>query len=177
MPKRRELNIETRARICFLREMNVSNREIARQLNISECCVRRTIKRKEETGGLESRKRSGRPRSMTERDEQYIRVISLRNRRLTAPQITAEFNLQRRQPVSVSTVKRRLIKAGLKGRIAVRKPRLSTIHKRKRLNWAKAHANWSLDQWKNVLWTDESKFELFGSKRRTFIRRRPGKEC
>lgn len=77
MPKRRELDVKTRSKICFLRETNVSNREIARQLKISECCVRRTIKRKEETGSFESRKRSGRPRSTTEQNEQYIQVISL----------------------------------------------------------------------------------------------------
>lgn len=64
--------------------MNVSNRE---QLT-------RTAKL------VALRKRSGRLRSPTESDEQYIPIISLRNPRLTAPQITAEFNLLRRQPVS-----------------------------------------------------------------------------
>jgi hypothetical protein len=28
--------------------------------------------------------------------------------------------------------------------------------------------------WKSVLWSDESKFEMFGSNRRVFVRRRVG---
>jgi hypothetical protein len=33
---------------------------------------------------------------------------------------------------------------------------------------------WTLDQRKYVLWSDESKFEIFGSNRRVFVRRRVG---
>ena len=32
--------------------------------------------------------------------------------------------------------------------------------------------NWTMEQWHNVLWTDESKFKLFGSHRRVYVRRR-----
>ena len=35
--------------------------------------------------------------------------------------------------------------------------------------------NTKTGQWKNVLWSDESKFEIFGSKRKTYVRRKPGK--
>ena len=31
---------------------------------------------------------------------------------------------------------------------------------------------WTLDWWQSVLWSDESKFEIFGSNRRVFVRRR-----
>jgi len=34
--------------------------------------------------------------------------------------------------------------------------------------------NTKTGQWKNVLWSDESKFEIFGSKRKTYVRRKPG---
>ncbi|CAJ0955163.1 unnamed protein product [Ranitomeya imitator] len=33
---------------------------------------------------------------------------------------------------------------------------------------------WTLDQWKSVLWSDDSKFEIFGSSHRVFVRRRKG---
>lgn len=32
--------------------------------------------------------------------------------------------------------------------------------------------NWSSDQWKSVLWSEESKFEIFGTRRRAFFRRK-----
>ena len=31
-----------------------------------------------------------------------------------------------------------------------------------------------MDQWKSVLWSDNSKFEIFGSNRSVFVRRREG---
>ena len=75
--------------------------------------------------------------------------------------------------ISTSTVQRRLCETGLDGRIAPRKPLLETNEK-KRLAWAKNHEQWTLDRWKSVLWSDESKFEIFGSNRRVFVRRRKG---
>ena len=36
------------------------------------------------------------------------------------------------------------------------------------------HKEWTLDQWKSVLWSDESKYEIFGSTRCAFVQRRKG---
>jgi hypothetical protein len=30
--------------------------------------------------------------------------------------------------------------------------------------------HWTQEDWKKVLWTDKSKFEVFGSQRKTFVR-------
>lgn len=75
-----------------------------------------------------------------------------------------------------STVKRRLITAGLNGRIARRMPLLLPRHKITRLEWVKAHAQWTNDMWKRVVWSDESKFNIFKSDGRTYIRRRKSEE-
>ncbi|CAJ0945587.1 unnamed protein product [Ranitomeya imitator] len=52
------------------------------------------------------------------------------------------------------------------------KPLPRTGNNQKRLVWAKEHKEWTLDQWKSVLWSDESKFEIFGSNHCVFVRRR-----
>ena len=57
-------------------------------------------------------------------------------------------------------------------RIAVRKPLLRPVNKQTRLQFAQEHVDWTIDQWQSVLWTDESKFELFGSHRRQYVRRK-----
>lgn len=100
-----------------------------RKLNVSEYCVWQTIKRMQETGQLRDRTRSGRPKLTTKSEDQYLRVLSLWNRRLTAPRIAAEFNVHHRTAISVTTVKRHLAEFGLKGPIAAKKPRLSAQHK------------------------------------------------
>ena len=55
-----------------------------------------------------------------------------------------------------------------------KKTLLKDTNMKKRLAWAKKHEQWTLDQWKSVLWSDESKFEIFGSNRCIFVRRRVG---
>ena len=56
-------------------------------------------------------------------------------------------------------------------KIAAKKTLLKDTNKKKRLAWAKKHKQWTLDQWKYVLWSDESKLEMFGSNLCVFVRR------
>jgi len=172
--KNGELSVETRAQVEILRQERYSLRQIAQRLKISVGAVRRTIARKSETGVNATKGRTGRPKITTRREDNFIVTTSKRNRRFTAPEIARELRKSRRQPVSDRTVARRLQQYGLGGRIAVKKPLLRAANIKKRYAWAKEHQDWTEEQWKTVLWTDESKFELFGSHRRTYVRRRPG---
>ena len=137
-----------------------------------------SLQRTAQTGSNQNRK-SGRPRCTTKQEDKYISTFS-RNRRLTGPQLAASLNGTCKMPVSTSTVKRRLRDTGLLGRVAKKKPYLRRANKRKWLRWAKEHRHWTEEDWKKMLWTDKSKFEVFGSHRRTFVRRRSEKmleEC
>jgi transposase len=83
-------------------------REIAKKLKISSSSVYYSLHRTEQTGSNQKRKSSGRPRCTTEQEDKYIRMSSLRNRRLTSLQLAASLNSTCKTPVSMSTVKRRL---------------------------------------------------------------------
>ena len=76
--------------------------------------------------------------------------------------------------ISTSTVQRRLRESCLHGWITSKKSLLKDTNKKKRLSWAKKHEQSTLDRWKSVLWSDESKFEIFGSNRRVFVRHKVG---
>ncbi|KAF2903608.1 hypothetical protein ILUMI_02579 [Ignelater luminosus] len=108
-------------------------------------------------------------------EKTFITIISKQNRRLTAREICEELNECREKPVGITTVKSRLREAGLHGFISAKKPLLRSVNKQKRLRWVKAHVSWSVEDWKKVLLTDESKFELFSTKRRVYVRRKIGK--
>ena len=58
--------------------------------------------------------------------------------------------------------------------IAAKKPLLKDHNNKKRHAWAKKHEQWTLFWWKSVFWSDKSKFEIFGSNRHVFVRRRVG---
>ena len=66
------------------------------------------------------------------------------------------------------------VESGLHGQIDAKKPLLKDTNKKKRLTWANKHQQWTIGRWKSVLWSDESKFEIFSSNRRVFVRRRVG---
>ena len=74
-----------------------------------------------------------------------------------------------------------MIETGLGGRIAARKPLLQPQNKKKRLQLAKPHEQLTADDWKCVLWTNESKFQIFDLKRKVCARRKVGdwimKQC
>ena len=135
----------------------------------SESCARKMIKRNVETGSFCDRKRVGRPLSTTKKEDKNIVINSLRNRRRTASDLAADFNEYHITKISTTMVKRRLLEVGLRGSVAVKKPRLTTIHKQKRFVWAKEHKNWRVK-----VDSVESKFEIYGNKRRSFVRRRVG---
>ena len=77
MAKRGQINLEKRIEIWTLHNLGFSNRKIGRHLSISESCVHKTIKRKVEMGSFCDRKRIGRPRSTTKKEDKYIVINSL----------------------------------------------------------------------------------------------------
>ena len=79
--------------------------------------------------------------------------------------------------VSTSTVSRRRCEAGLYGRISGKKLLLKKQNNGKSLQWAKVNKDWTIEQWNKVLWTDESKFEIFGSNKRVYVYQRVGERA
>ena len=136
----------------------------------------RNLKRHRETGGYKDRPRSGRPKATTGREDCQMRILALRNRFTNVPKIQADINNARpagHQPVSSSTVRRRLHTAGLRGRKPAKRPQLKQQHKDARQAWAQTHLRWPIHQWQNVMFTDESRFCLKHSDGRVHVWRRP----
>lgn len=174
MAPKKEIPVEKRAQIVILHKTGKSYSQIARILKVSKSAISKTLKRKRETGTNTNRKRPGCPRKTTKRIDDKILTISSANRQKSAAEILAEVNANTPAPISLNTVKRRLLEKGMYGRVAVKKPLLRPNNFQKRLDFAERHKDWTVDDWKSVLWTDESRFELFGSKRRQFVRRKVG---
>ncbi|KAG0972709.1 hypothetical protein G6F28_013873 [Rhizopus arrhizus] len=55
-----------------------------------------------------------------------------------------------------------------------KKPLLSAKDIRKRLSWCMAHKDWTVDDWKRVVWSDETKINRFNSDGRTWTWIRSG---
>ena len=79
--------------------------------------------------------------------------------------------------VSISTVKRVPYRHNLKGRSARKKPLLQNRHKKARLRVATAHGDKDRTFWRNVLWPDETKIELFGHNDHRYVWRKKVEGC
>ncbi len=79
-----------------------------------------------------------------------------------------------RQHVSVSTVTRALRRNGLHSRRPRKVPLKTKRHLQQRLKFAKSHLDDSEDDWRKVIWSDETKLELFGHNTTKTVWRRAG---
>ncbi|GFW32950.1 transposable element Tcb2 transposase [Trichonephila clavipes] len=52
---------------------------------------------------------------------------------------------------------------------------LTARHKALRLSWTRQHRHWTVDDWKHVAWSDESRFQLNRSDGRVKVWRQPHK--
>lgn len=160
MPKIRELTEVERGQIVLLRSQSKTLAAIARIMKCSRCAVRTTLKRYEGSGTLTNRPKSGRKRLTTAREDRHIERIAIRERTKSSRDLSSELLERHGVCISARTVRRRLVESGLHGRIARRKPRLTAEHKKKRLQWAQKYKNWTVEDWGNVLWSDESNIEV-----------------
>jgi transposase len=61
---------------------------------------------------------------------------------------------------------------GLTAIVKPKKPLLSKKNVNARLKWARIHKDWTLDDWRRVIWSDETKINRFGSDGRHYTYKR-----
>ncbi|GBM16872.1 Transposable element Tcb1 transposase [Araneus ventricosus] len=65
---------------------------------------------------------------------------------------------------------------GLCSRRPILVPLLTKCHRQLRLQWAREHRYWTLDEWKRVAWSDGSQFLIHHVDGRVRVRRLPGEQ-
>ena len=81
----------------------------------------------------------------------------------TATAITKQLQKDDNINVSRRTISRVLHSFGYIAKEKKKKPRLTDQHKKARYQWAKKYSTWTIEDWKNVIWSDESKFNVINS--------------
>ena len=76
--------------------------------------------------------------------------------------------------VSSRTVRRELHGMGFHGRAAASNPHISKCNAKRWIQWCKAHHHWTLEQWRRVFWSDESRFSIWQSDGRVWVWWLPG---
>ena len=93
----------------------------------------------------------------------------------TLGQVTAEFNLHHAAPVSLTTVRRQLHGQGVYSHIAAQKPIISSVNRQHWVTWCTRTLPWTVDEnWKMLIFSDESRFSLAFNDGRVRVWRTPG---
>lgn len=105
---------------------------------------------------------SGRPRVLSVRTLHDINRSVLSGSCKTGKDVYRDLQRQGVQITYQSTLNS-LRKIGIRPRKKSKKPFLSNKHKKARFQWAKAHQHWTVDDWKRVIFSDETKINLWNS--------------
>lgn len=174
MAGKRQMTLSDKTLILDWKKKNISIRSMAKKLNVNESSVRRFLSKFKTSKTLDRKYGSGRPRCTSTREDRLIKRLCLRNRFATSSQIRSDLEKTSGSVISAKTVQRRLNEIGLRANRPAKKPLLTQKMKKTRFEWAKTFKNWTVDDWSQVIFSDESKFNLFGSDGNKYVRRRKG---
>lgn len=152
--------------VINLLQNNYSCRKIAEKLNLSKSTVN-DIKKRQNVAC--NNNQGGRPRLLSDGDARQIERL-LHNKDTKTPKNAAK---SIGKDVSSWTVRRALNRIGLVASVKKKKPALSDRNVKRRLHFCKTHKNWTVDDWKRVIWSDETKVNRYQSDGKEYYWHRP----
>ena len=165
---------KTRGKIEALHSVGHSVRQIAAFVRRSRNSVHQCLQRLSR-GSSDYEKRPGRGKATTIREGYRLKRMALQNRRAPSRLLLYQLADETGKQVSSRTVRHCLSETGVNARRPRKKPLLTENHQCLRLGWATTHTQWTLDDWKSVLFTDESKVSI-GNDGALYVWRRKGEE-
>ena len=167
----RQISSNVRYDIISGLQAGESVRKIAKKLGVSAATVCRVGK---EAFPDREKDKGGRPSLLTEADKRYcVRQVTV-GRLDNAIKVRKQLEKDHGIHVSPNTIRRVLRGSGLGAIEKPKKPLLTQKNVRKRLNWCIAHKDWTVDDWKRVVWSDETKINRFNSDGRVWAWIRDG---
>jgi transposase len=141
----------------------VAAKEIANRLKRNAAAVRKVIAANRDLKVYNTppppKKRTGRPRITTSREDDRLRQYVLRNPFKTAKEIKNELPGWKNASVrQIQHVCQKRLK--IPSRAAAKKPLLTAAMVKKRLSFCKKHLHWTEKDWETVMFSDESTFKL-----------------
>lgn len=140
--------------------------EIGKIVNRNLTSVEKIINKFIKCKKIDNFEQPGRLKRLNDRAVRRIVAEVKGNASSSALKIAETITAEEGNPFSASSVSRALHSHVYFGHCPRRKPLILKVNKKKSLNFAKKYNNCDFSFWKTVLLTDESKFEIFGAKKR-----------
>jgi transposase len=152
-----------------MKRTGASQRQIAAELGVQQFTISCLFLKYTTTQFRKCGPRREYKRATTKHDARYLARVALKFRRMSLQAVTNDTGLS----ISKTTVQRRLKELGINKRVVHIKPHLTPQHMATRLEWALEHENRTVEQWGNVIWSDEPSIQIGVDPRQTMVFRRP----
>ena len=163
--------ISTKTQIFEYVAEGLSTRQIAKKVpSVSHMTVTRL--RSEHFNGL-AKPKAGRPSKLTPYDKRKLVRDMSSGRIQTAVDAAKELSNTMETQLHPEAIRRVLRKSGLKAIKKKKKPFLSRKHRQQRLEFARKYSNWTPEDFKRVIWSDETKINRFGSDGLQWVWKKP----
>ena len=156
------------AKILALDKASTSQREIVSLVKCSRTGIQRVLTTYEFETFQGCNPRREYQRKTTRCEDWYIEWALKQNNMLPLRDIT-NIVTDKLLPISETTIRRRQSESGLGSYVAAEKPGLHVENITKRLEWTTKYKDWTLDDWKCVIWSDESSIWIGVNPRRQYI--------
>ena len=120
-----------------------------------------TAVKKSKEGNFKTKCRSGRPMSLTKKDESFICRKVIENPFQTSNELCKQINLiPGKEKISAVTIRRMLKRNNFISYVSKKKPLVTKRMAKKRFDWCKVHRNKSIDFWRCILFSDETIIQI-----------------
>ena len=116
----------------------------------------------------------GCPQKLLPANTQYAIHLITSQKAENAAEVTRTLQDMSNTPLTAKTVWRALRGTGMKAVTKQKWPFLSARHRRLRMDFAESHKGWTVEDWKRVIWSDETKINRLGSDGKKWVWKRPG---
>lgn len=171
MTRGKELTEGEKGRLMAWHEVGKPYTWIASQLGRNESTIRMAVKRiKERSGSLQNAPRPGRPTQLTPYDHRHLARMATKDkesRRMPLAKLAANMPT----PCSPKVVKKSLLQSGIKRCPETIKITLNEKQAAARLQWCQQYKNWTVEDWKKVIWSDEVSVSRYSDAGRGYVSR------
>lgn len=147
---------DKRIQIILLRSQERTLASIAAHTKVNLGTVRSVLTKWNQHHTIQDLSKADRPQKVDDRTKRRLARMVVKGEVSTATDLTQTAASHEIVRISARTARRTLHKQGLKAMHMVSKPLLTRAHKRKRLEFARAHRDWTVEDWKQVIFSDET---------------------
>ena len=168
-----QLTPDSKCKILAFSEMKLSGSNISKKLGIPVSTVNRILARHKKTGTVTRKKGSGRPKKIKQDIKKLLLDEIAVNPKISLRKLSKKIESINQEKISICTIKRALNSENIGAFSPLKKPLLRPIHIKKRFEISRNLIKMPEVKAKTIIFSDESKFNLFYSDGQQHVWRKP----